>query len=192
MNRKSKIEKLLSEGLSSQTLLNLTDKNIDSLYSRLVNEDEEKHVKVSSETPNIKTVVDKLKTQGVDNIEITEDEKDLDNKKKNPKFVKNKKQVKDKVNKLVENSYTNFTSKKDILEMITSKLEENEETEINEKKIPEFMTYDSIKADAPTKTPTKVPTKPTTSPGVKPRTPYNPGPGRNPKPKAMGEDKKVK
>ena len=190
MNRKTKIEKLISEGISMETLINFTDKNINSLYSRVVSEQETKDVKLSSDTPNIKTVVDKLKTQGVDDIEITET--DLVVKKKKPTFVKNKKQVKDVVNKLVETKYTNFTSKKDILEMISSKLGETKETDINEKKIPEFMTYDSITADAPTKTPTKVPTKPTTSPGVRPKTPYNPGPGKNPKPKAMGEDKKVK
>lgn len=191
MNRKTKVEKLISEGLSVNTLINLSDKNINSLYSRIVvSEQEKKVVKISSKTPNIKTVVDKLKTQGVDDIEITET--DLVVKKKKPTFVKNKKQVKDAVNKLVETKYTNFTSKKDILEMITSKLGETKETDINEFKIPEFMTYDSITDNAPTKTPTKVPTKPTTSPGVKPRTPYNPGPGKNPKPKAMAEDKKVK
>jgi hypothetical protein len=66
--------------------------------------------------------------------------------------------------------------------------------------IPEFMSYDAI-VDAEPKTAPSKPA-PSTKPGTKPtptrredprKTPFQPGPGENPKPKAkMDEEKKVK
>ena len=102
------------------------------------------------------------------------------------------------VNKLVENNYHSLTTKNEIMELIQSKLNESETLVPMPKKgkkghngVPEFMTYDSIKSSEPTVAPTKPVTKPTTTPNTtpKPKTPYQPGPGVNPKPKALSEKK---
>lgn len=183
MNRKDIINKLLSEGFSVSTLAPFNDKQLNSLYSRVIKEEETK-TKISSKTPNLKTIVKDLKNQGIDDIEITEDEENVNIKKKSGIFAK--KNLKEWVNNLVDSEYTSFTSKNEILEMISSKIQNEEETEtIN--KIPEFMTYDSIKANAPTIAPSKPKTTPKVAPGQKPKTPYSPGPGKNPRPKAMGK-----
>ena len=107
-------------------------------------------------------------------------------------------EVKEWVNNLAENNlYHSFTSKNEIMELIQTKL--NESTTMTHefgpgiKKghngIPEFMTYDSITSSGPATAPTKP--KPTVKPGTtpKPKTPYQPGPGPNHKPKALAEKK---
>jgi hypothetical protein len=95
------------------------------------------------------------------------------------------------LNSLAETNFHSFTSKNEIMELINIKLNEVE-VGPNVKKghndIPEFMTYDAI-----TKSEVKeddVKTKPKVKPGTKPskpKTPYQPGPGKNPKPKALKE-----
>lgn len=103
-------------------------------------------------------------------------------------------EVKSWVKQIANENFHNFTSKNEIMEMIQLKLQENE-VGPNVKKghngIPEFMSYDMISDTETSSEPiTKpAPTKPKTSPGVKPKTPYQPGPGKNPKPKALKEDK---
>ena len=109
-------------------------------------------------------------------------------------------EVKEWVNNLAENNlYHSFTSKNEIMELIQTKLNESAtmthefgpKVKQGHNGIPEFMTYDSIASSGPTTAPTKPkPTvKPGQKPGQKPKTPYQPGPGPNHKPKALGEKK---
>lgn len=101
--------------------------------------------------------------------------------------------VKEWVETLAENNFHSFTSKNEIMELIQTKITE-QEVGPNVKKghngVPEFMSYDSItKSEVKEQNPTTKPkTKPTTKPSTpKPKTPYQPGPGKNPKPKALKE-----
>lgn len=110
------------------------------------------------------------------------------------------KETKNWVNNLVENEkFHSFTSKNEIMELIKTKLTESDTmTQVGPKVkkghngVPEFMTYDAITTAAEPTTKPKPTTKPGTKPGEKPKTPYQPGPGTNPKPKAMYEEKKSK
>jgi len=108
--------------------------------------------------------------------------------------------VKNWVNNLAENNlYHSFTSKNEIMELIQTKLNESAtmthqfgpKVKQGHNGIPEFMTYDSITSSGPATAPTKPkPTvKPGQKPGQKPKTPYQPGPGPNHKPKALAEKK---
>jgi hypothetical protein len=128
---------------------------------------------------------------------IKSDKKGKDVSKKEIK--KENFEIKNWVKTLAENNFHSFTSKGEIMELIQSKTSDVE-VGSNVKKghngIPEFMTYDSIVSAAEPKekpSPTKTPTK---DPGTKqppkkdPRkTPFQPGPGQNPKPKALKENK---
>jgi hypothetical protein len=96
------------------------------------------------------------------------------------------------VSNLAETKYHSFTSKNEIMELITMKLNESEIHEFGpnvktgHNGLPEFMTYDAISSSqaAPTIAPPK--TKPGTTPK---KTPFRPGPKVNPKPKAgIGAD----
>jgi hypothetical protein len=106
----------------------------------------------------------------------------------------------------VENKYHSFTSKNEIMELISFKLNESDTMVQHGSKVkkdhygvPEFMTYDSIVDAAEPKTAPTTKPSPTKEPGTKPtpnkdprKTPFKPGPGPNPKPKALKEDKKSK
>ncbi len=118
------------------------------------------------------------------------------------------KEIKNWVKGLVENKeFHSFTSKNEIMELIQTKLTESNtmvqhgpKVKKGHNGIPEFMSYDAI-VDAEPKTAPSKPA-PSTKPGTKPtptrredprKTPFQPGPGENPKPKAkMAEEKKVK
>jgi hypothetical protein len=96
------------------------------------------------------------------------------------------------VDEVVGNSVHPFTSKSEILSLIQEKLNEQEiaEPEVETETLPEWLTYNAIKAAEPA--PAEPTTKPTTRPGKpdqkpRPRTPYQPGPGINPRPKAEKE-----
>jgi hypothetical protein len=96
------------------------------------------------------------------------------------------------VTNLAEKNYHSFTSKNEIMELISNKLNESEvhefgpDVKIGHNGLPEFMTYDSIVSNAqPTIAPPKI--KPGTTP--KRKNPLQPGPGPNPKPKALKENK---
>jgi len=102
-------------------------------------------------------------------------------------------EVKDWLETIAESNFHSFTSKNEIMELIKVKINEVE-VGPNVKKghngIPEFMSYDAIsntevKESSPTTKP--APTKPKVEPGTKPKTPYQPGPGKDPKPKALKE-----
>ncbi len=94
--------------------------------------------------------------------------------------------IKNWVKTLAEENFHSFTSKNEIMELINYKLNESE---VSEPKVPEFMSYSSIKSSGPATAPTKPKTSPGTKPGTspgkpKPRTPYEPGIGPKHKPKA--------
>jgi hypothetical protein len=103
---------------------------------------------------------------------------------------------------LAESKFTKFTSKKDIMGIINEKVMETSKpmprkAKIGHNGVPEFMTYDSIVGNNPSTAPS--PSQPEVSPDApprekpnKPKTPYQPGPGTNPKPKALSEKKKIK
>jgi len=115
--------------------------------------------------------------------------------------------IKNWVKGLVENKeFHSFTSKNEIMELIQSKLNESEtmthqfgpKVKKGHNGIPEFMSYDAIVSAEPKTAPSKP--APSTKPGTKPtptrredprKTPFQPGPGENPKPKAkIAEEKK--
>ena len=117
------------------------------------------------------------------------------------------KEVKNWVKGLVENKeFHSFTSKNEIMELIQSKLNESEtmthqfgpKVKTGHNGIPEFMSYDAIVSAEPKTAPSKP--APSTKPGTRPtptrredprKTPFQPGPGTNPKPKAkIAEEKK--
>ena len=159
------------------------------------------HVQVTKEEKGklSKNQSNKMDTDKDGDID-SKDLKNLRNKNKKVGVKKekpstNKKEVKEWVKGLAESNYHSFTSKSEIMELIQSKMTQHE-VGPNVKKghngVPEFMSYDSIANSEVTEsgTKTKPVTKPTTKPSTpKPKTPYNPGPGKNPKPKALKEDK---
>jgi hypothetical protein len=104
-------------------------------------------------------------------------------------------EIKNWVKQITNENFHSFTSKNEIMDMIQFKMNEQEvgsKVKKGHNGIPEFMSYDvitsteTIDAEPITK---PAPTKPKTLPGTKPRTPYQPGPGTNPKPKALKETK---
>ena len=117
------------------------------------------------------------------------------------------KEIKNWVKGLVENKeFHSFTSKNEIMELIQTKLTESEtmthqfgpKVKKGHNGIPEFMSYDAIVSAEPKTAPSKP--APSTKPGTRPtptrredprKTPFQPGPGTNPKPKAkIAEEKK--
>lgn len=113
--------------------------------------------------------------------------------------LKENQEVSEWINNLAETNYHPFTSKGEIMELLQKKLNETEtmvpmpkKAKVGHNGVPEFMTYDSIMSS------TKEKESPTTKPGTKtppsekpkPNTPYQPGPGKDPKPKALAEKKK--
>lgn len=104
---------------------------------------------------------------------------------------KDKAAIMEWVNELANKKYTSLTLKKEIMEMVTTKVnEEGKKLRRKQTAIPNFMTYDEIKASGAAE-PAVKPKEPVTKPGTTPkrRTPYQPGPGINPRPKAMGDNK---
>jgi len=105
---------------------------------------------------------------------------------------------------LTESKYSNFTSKNDIMNIISEKMESTFQpmpatrAKKGHNGVPEFMTYDAIMAaaqPAPVETPTETPTKPKTPTRPQedePFDPFEPQPGPDTKPKALAEKKKIK
>jgi len=102
---------------------------------------------------------------------------------------------------LTESKFSQFTSKSDILSIITEKITETAspmpmtKARKGHNGVPEFMTYDSIVGNRPETKPAPpevIPDAPPTEKPSKPKTPYEPGPGKDPKPKALREEKKKK
>lgn len=232
MKRNILVEKLMAEGLSEKTLVNLNDKQLSVLAERMLGES----VMISTGSPTFQKDVEAAK-KAKKTIETYEQElkggqkkldknhngkidgqdfKILKGQKKNskkcddcgkevkdckcdqshleesPKFGKNvtkghngipefmdskklkseKSQVKEWVEKLVENQYHSFTSKNEIMELINVKLNENQ--------------------PAPSKPTREAPVR--EKPSTKPEKPSreNPfEPKHKPKPKALGEEDEI-
>jgi len=137
------------------------------------------------EKPKFKTKTEWLKSAG-----IIKDDDDDDKKEETKESMGLN--LNEWVDQIVGNKVYPFTSKNEILSLIEQKMNEQEaevaEPEVDTEALPDFLTFDQIKnAEV---APAKPTTKPTTKPGnpdqkpQRPATPYQPGPGINPAPKA--------
>lgn len=202
MKRQKIIQRLLKEGFSEKTLLNFSDKQLNSLSVRILGESNTSDVtdvSISKDDPEFDRKMEDAK-KDEKSIETYESE---DKGKKPSKCVPGKKKKKKSeggvvskwVKSLAEQKYHTFTSKNEIMEMIKSKLTKEEvgtKVKKGHNNIPEFMTYSSIKSNSGTEiAPAKPTTVPTKNPTPARKTPYNPGPGKNPKPKALKEKEEV-
>lgn len=219
MNRKLIIEKLLREGFTEKTLSRLSDKELNTLSSTVLKENtmmipKDKVQDIEAAKKNKQTFVayeEKDVNEERPSSGFSKEKKSKivkkgeDVSKKNKSFKNIEKKVEESVSDveewvldLAESKYSQFTSKKDIMNIISEKMETlNPMPSLKPKKghngVPEFMTYDSIIATqpAPAKPDVDTPVKPKTpEKPSKPRTPYQPGPGTDPKPKALAEKKK--
>jgi len=221
MKRFELVQKLINEGLSEKTLVNLSDKQLGDLAERMLGEavtttadallnspalqklaktqdiklvGEEGDIGESKKKKKKETIYDKsLKDLGGEEGVIKFFDKELKNKKKSGVVKKENVEVKNWLETIAEDNFHSMTSKGEIMELIQTKLNEVEvgpNVRKGHNGVPEFMSYDAIsntevKEAAPTTKP--APTKPKIDPGTKPKTPYQPGPGKNPKPKALKE-----
>lgn len=211
--RKNIVKKLISEGFNRNTLIMMSDNELKTLCKTLFNES----VMVKANAPTAAVDIANAKKQGktIETYESKEDvcpicgmkectckDKKHGKKTKNVKGKKENTEIKEWVLSLAESKFTKFTSKKDIMGIINEKVMETSKpmprkAKIGHNGVPEFMTYDSIVGNNPSTAPS--PSQPEVSPDApprekpnKPKTPYQPGPGTNPKPKALAEKKKIK
>lgn len=206
MKRNDIIKSLLNEGFSEKTLLNFNDKQLNDLAVRIFSEETINIPK--DDIKSIETAKKEKKPFITYEQEVEEELKGDQSKidknengkidKEDFELLKNNKEksnIKEWVYSVTNKNFHSFTSKNEIMEMIQVKLQEQEvgsKVKKGHNGIPEFMSYDvisnteTIDAEPTTK---PAPTKPKTNPGIKPKTPYQPGPGKNPKPKALKEDK---
>jgi hypothetical protein len=211
--RKNIVKKLISEGFNRNTLIMMSDNELKTLCKTLFNES----VMVKANAPTAAADIANAKKQGktIETYESKEDvcpicgmkectckDKKHGKKTKNVKGKKENTEIKEWVLSLAESKFTKFTSKKDIMGIINEKVMETSKpmprkAKIGHNGVPEFMTYDSIVGNNPSTAPS--PSQPEVSPDApprekpnKPKTPYQPGPGTNPKPKALAEKKKIK
>ncbi len=204
MNRKLIIEKLVMEGFSDKTLSRLSDNELITLSNTVLKESGSVMMKKTTSPAEVKKYTD----AGF-NVQLTEKNKTKvcsvcgmkDCKCKDKKHKENKSQeIEEWVLDLAESKYSHFTSKKDIMGVINEKVGETFQPMPKSKArkghngVPEFMSYDAIVASQPAPAETKpdvdTPTKPKT-PEKPTIDPYEPGPGTDPKPKALAEKKKM-
>ena len=216
MKRKDIIEKLLKESFTEKTLSRMEDKELVIIYNTILREQQTKGSvvmkktstpdeikKVTDSGADVKLVNEKKPSAGLSikkkEIKVDNIPNDLNEKKGVIKPIKEE-EVEEWVLNLTETHFSHFTSKKEIMEILTQNMEDVQtmsKPKIGHNKIPEFMTYDSIvgKGEQPETQPGTpepevlpgTPTKPERNPT---KTPYQPGPGTNPKPKAIREEKK--
>jgi hypothetical protein len=226
MKRSTLVEKLIKEGMSEKTLVRFTDKQLLELSERMLGEGLTATMADISKSPALQAAAkdpkQNIRVVGEDeevSEELKGNQKKLDKNhndkidgqdfkilKGQKKEVKKSSEVKEWVEKLVENKYHSFTSKNEIMELISVKLNESDtmvqhgpKVKKGHNGVPEFMSYDSIVDAAEPKTAPTTKPAPTKEPGTKPtpnkdprKTPFRPGPGPNPKPKALKETKKSK
>jgi hypothetical protein len=152
----------------------------------------------STSEPTKKVTKETDVTEKSDNTETNGDEhltkKELFLKKigklKKEKNTEEKETIKEWVDSIADKYYHPFTSKNDIMEMIATKMKQVQTGE----KLPKFLSYKGITGSVET-APAEPKTRPTTKPGTTPKTPpaprktpYRPGPGINPHPKALSEN----
>jgi glutamyl/glutaminyl-tRNA synthetase len=92
MKRSEIVEKLIAEGLSEKTLVNFSDKQLNSLAERMLAEQmnstqnsNQPQVTANVNDPNFNQVMTKLKQSGVKNINVTEEDEIEGSKKKKKK-----------------------------------------------------------------------------------------------------------
>ena len=184
MKRADIIEKLLSEGFTERTLSRLGDKQLQTLARKIMSE---ATIEVSAD----KLDMVKAKAKPEDVIRVSEEDEinEEDGEEKSD-------EMETWVLNLAENKFSSFTSKKDIIGIITEKVKEASipmpatKATKGHNGVPEFMTFDAITGNQPSPNPTQpevIPDAPPTEKPSKPKTPYKPGPGTNPKPKALAE-----
>jgi hypothetical protein len=211
--RKEFVRKLLSEGFNRSTIIMMSDNELKTLCKTLFNESVMVKKGGATEKTDIANAMKQGKTietyEGKEDVcpicgmkECTCKDKKHGKKTKNVKGKKENTEIKEWVLSLAESKFTKFTSKKDIMGIINEKVMETSKpmprkAKIGHNGVPEFMTYDSIVGNNPSTAPS--PSQPEVSPDApprekpnKPKTPYQPGPGTNPKPKALAEKKKIK
>jgi hypothetical protein len=189
MKRTEIIEKLLSEGFTEKTLSRLSDNQLTTLAKTVLSEED---VMISKKDPQLQQKVANAKKSNQTIVTYEEEEKDGE---------ENKSEIEEWVLNLAESKFSHFTSKSDIMGIITEKVKEAAipmpatKATKGHNDVPEFMTFDAIVGAEPAPTPAQpevIPDAPPTEKPSKPKTPYQPGPGTDPKPKAMGEEKKKK
>jgi DNA primase catalytic subunit len=186
MKRNEIVESLLKEGFSEKTLVKFTDRQLSELAVRLMGEAD---IMISKKDPNVNQKIEDAKKQNK-SIETYEQESEAPSSELNKKKKGENVKVKEWVESIAEENFHSFTSKNEIMEMIQFKLKEGVGSNVKtgHNGVPEFMSYDEISNSENAAPLTKpAPTKPKTSPTIKPKTPYQPGPGKNPKPKALKE-----
>lgn len=208
--RKDIVKKLISEGFNKNTLIMMSDNELKTLCKTLFNES----VMVKANAPTAAADIANAKKQGktIETYESKEDvcpicgmkectckDKKHGKKTKNVKGKKENTEISEWVLSLAESKFTKFTSKKDIMGIINEKVMETSKpmprkAKIGHNGVPEFMTYDSIVGNNPSTAPSPnqpevLPDAPPKEKPNKPKTPYQPGPGTNPKPKALSEKK---
>jgi hypothetical protein len=189
MKRFELVQKLINEGLSEKTLVNLSDKQLVDLAERMLTDLSEQKkgsvVMSGSTTPND---LKKYTDQGI-NVELREkksgvgpkvtkghngipefmDSKELKGEKKK-EGKKKKSETKEWVESLAEGKFFHIlTSKNEIMEMISSKI-----NEVNNTKFPDMFKWNTLKSmDGEIKeggTTTKpAPVKPKVDPGTAPK-----------------------
>ena len=188
MKRSELVEKLIIEGFSEKTLVNFSDKQLNSLAQRILGEAITTTAKALSQSADLQNLAKKqdIKLVGEDG-EVSEElkgkQKNLDKNHNGKidgqdfKILKGQKKEKKKegvdikewVGALAEENFHSFTSKNEIMELIKVKLNENQPS-------PSQPTPE-----------TPVREKPTTKPG-KPKRENPFEPKHTPKPKALGEE----
>jgi hypothetical protein len=208
--RKEFVRKLISEGFNRNTLIMMSDNELKTLCKTLFNES----VMIKANAPNADADIAAAKKAGktIETYEGKENvcavcgmknckckDKKHGKKTKNVKGKKENTEIKEWVLSLAESKFTKFTSKKDIMSIINEKVMTTSnpmpgKAKIGHNGVPEFMTYDSIVGNQPSTAPSPnqpevLPDAPPREKPNKPKTPYQPGPGTNPKPKALSEKK---
>jgi phenylalanyl-tRNA synthetase alpha subunit len=200
MNRKLIIEKLIIEGFSERTLSRLNDNELSTLSKTVLKE------AVMIKKDNLKDIAAaKAAGKTIETYESKVCPKcGMKNCKCKDKKHQDVNEIEEWVLDLAESKYSQFTSKNDIMSIISEKIETTFQPmpKTKAKKghngVPEFMTYDSIMAaaqPAPVETPVETPTKPKTPTRPQedePFDPFEPQPGPDTKPKALAEKKKIK
>jgi hypothetical protein len=208
--RKEFVRKLLSEGFNRSTIIMMSDNELKTLCKTLFNES----VMVKAGSPTASVDIANAKKQGktIETYEGKEDvcpicgmkecsckDKKHGKKTKNIKGKKENTELSEWVLSLAESKFTKFTSKKDIMSIINEKVMTTSnpmpgKAKIGHNGVPEFMTYDMIKGNQPSTAPS--PNQPEVLPDVdpkekpnRPKTPYEPGPGIDPKPQASTRKK---
>ena len=212
MKRKELIQKLIENGFSEKTLVVFNDKQLATLGSKILKEQttvtDTKTVYDSKDPKQVAALNQALKdpTQLKGALEVKEDESEEKDetisksklnaeikkggkaaKKAKMDLSKQKKEVNEWVDSLVEKNYHPLTTKGDIIGTITKKVNESatvipmpNKAKIGHNGIPEFMTYDAIVGAEPATKPQEKPSEPTTVPRERPRETPRKDPRREP------------